>query len=64
MFSCKFAAYFQNIFSYEHLWTAAFVNLTDIFGFIYEKAAKMKCSMACGCIFFNEGMSPETAKCW
>ena len=26
MFSCKFAAYFQNTFSYEHLWTAASVN--------------------------------------
>ena len=23
VFSCKFAAYFQNTFSYEHLWTAA-----------------------------------------
>ena len=23
VFSYKFAAYFQNIFSYEHLWTAA-----------------------------------------
>ena len=23
MFSCKFAAYFQNIFFWEHLWTAA-----------------------------------------
>ena len=22
VFSCKFAAYFQNIFSYEHLWRA------------------------------------------
>ena len=22
-FSCKFAAYFQNTLSYEHLWTAA-----------------------------------------
>ena len=23
MFSCKLAAYFQNTFSYEHLWMAA-----------------------------------------
>ena len=23
VFSCKFAAYFKNTFSYEHLWTAA-----------------------------------------
>ena len=23
MFSCKFAIYFRNTFSYEHLWTAA-----------------------------------------
>ena len=23
VFSCKFAAYFQNTFSYEHLWSAA-----------------------------------------
>ena len=23
VFSCKFATYFQNTFSYEHLWTAA-----------------------------------------
>ena len=25
VFSCKFAAYFQNTFSWEHLWVAAFV---------------------------------------
>ena len=25
VFSCKFAAYFQNTFSYNHLWVAAFV---------------------------------------
>ena len=25
MFSCKFATYFQNIFSQEHLWRAAYV---------------------------------------
>ena len=26
MFSCKFATYFQNTFSYEHLWVAASVG--------------------------------------
>ena len=28
VFSCKFAAYFQKTFSQEHLWVAAFENLT------------------------------------
>ena len=28
VFSCKFAAYFRNTFSQEHLWVAAFENLT------------------------------------
>ena len=27
VFYCKFATYFQNTFSYEHLWVAASVNL-------------------------------------
>ena len=26
VFYCKFAAYFQNTFSQEHLWTAAYKN--------------------------------------
>ena len=29
VFSCKFAAYFQNTFSMEHLWVAASENTTE-----------------------------------
>ena len=37
VFSCKFAAYFQNIFSQEHLWKAAYELLPEI-----VKGSKMK----------------------
>ena len=30
VFSCKFTAYFQNIFSQEYLWTAASVSFIDL----------------------------------
>ena len=33
VFSCKFASYFQNIFSQEHLWVAPSISL-PIFGLI------------------------------
>ena len=34
MFLCKFATYFQSTFSFEHLWTTAFVNVYEIHLFI------------------------------
>ena len=39
MFSCKFAAYFQNSFSQEHLWTAASDSLTFCKISIFEVSA-------------------------
>ena len=30
VFSCKFAVYFQNTFSWEHLWVTAFVSCNDM----------------------------------
>ena len=36
MFSCKFAAYFQNTFSQEHLWTADSTNCSKIKLVIYQ----------------------------
>ena len=38
MFSCKFAAYFQNTFSQEHLWTADSTNCSQIKLVIYQFA--------------------------
>ena len=34
MFPCKFAVYFQNTFSIEHLWVAASVCKMDLFWFL------------------------------
>ena len=38
VFSCKFAAYFQNTFSQEHLWTADSTNCSQIKLVIYQFA--------------------------
>ena len=47
VFSCKFAAYFQNTFSQEHLWTADYTNCLKIKLVIYQ--------LALCCCFFEGG---------
>ena len=37
VFSCKFAAYFQNTFSLEHLWTVASGMCNEKYNFIFSK---------------------------
>ena len=67
VFSCKFNAYFQNIFSYEHLWRAPFVHcflcrastnkilLKEIWVSKYGKVLFMQClQKRCEVIYFGK----------